>query len=134
MAYTIPLEFYEMLEEKVGKETASKLVKVLENSIENAINDGFERQKIVISEELKKELASKYDIELLKRELESKIENLELKLENKIEKLESKLNNRIDRLEAEISIVKKDVDVLRKEMRFMFILLLVVMVALNQNS
>lgn len=119
MAYTIPLEFYRMLEEKVGKETATKLVEVLEKSIETSIEDGFEKQRITISEELKKELASKYDIELVRKDIES----TKKEIENKITKVEG----RIDKVELEIQMV-------RKEMRFMFILLLVVMVALNQNS
>lgn len=123
MAYSIPVEFYEILEEKVGREVASKLVKVLEESIKNSMDENLERQKIIISEELKRELASKYDIELLRKELENKIDRLETKLENKINKVE-----------AEITIVRKDVEVVRKELRFMFMLLAVIVLAVNQNA
>lgn len=119
MAYTIPVEFYKLLEEKVGKETASQLVEVLEKSIENSINEGFEKQKISISEDLKKELASKYDIEVIKKE----IELAKKELENKI----SKVEGRVDKLDLEIQM-------LRKELRFMFIILLVIVIAINQNS
>ncbi len=69
MAYTIPVKVYKLLEEKLGKETASVVVEALESSIKEAIKEGKAEAKSEVSEELKKELASKYDIELVRKDM-----------------------------------------------------------------
>jgi len=65
--------------------------------------------KISISEELKKELASKYDIELLRQEMKT----LEVEFKKEIE---------ITRLEF------------KKDLRIAVIILIAIIVILNQNS
>ncbi len=98
MAYAIPVKVYERLEEKLGKETASVVTEALEESIRAAIEDSRDRLRITISEDLKKELANKYDLKLTETEL------------------------------------KKEIDLVRKDLKITTIILIAVMVFLNQNS
>ncbi|MGB9713055.1 MAG: hypothetical protein ACP5J5_06770 [Dissulfurimicrobium sp.] len=105
MGYAIPLKIYEQLEEKLGKEAAGVITKALEESIKKAFEEAEERQQTVISENLKKELATKYDLALLKKD---------------IEKLEIDL--------------RKEIELVRKDMKIMTVIIVAVMVVLNQNS
>ncbi|MEZ0344659.1 MAG: hypothetical protein ABWJ99_07680 [Caldimicrobium sp.] len=105
MAYTIPVKIYEKLEEKLGKETALVVVEALEESIRKAFEETQERQKATIIEELKKELASKYDIELVKKE--------------------------IDAVRKEIEYLQREI---KKDLKIITIILLAVIILLNQNS
>ena len=102
MGYTIPVKVYEKREEKLGKETASILTEALEESIRSALEDSKDKLKVTISEELKKELATKYDLKLTEAEL------------------------------------RKEIDLVRKEMKIMEIriiaILVIVMILLNQNA
>jgi len=105
MGYTIPVKVYELLEEKLGKDIASALTLVIEESIRSALEDSKDRLKITISEELKQELATKYDIELVKKE--------------------------IDVVRKEIELVKLE---FKKDLRIATIILLAAIIILNQNS
>jgi hypothetical protein len=109
MAYGIPLEVYQMLEKVLGKEDAQKAVQILQKSINESLESSEEKLKISISEELKKELASKYDVELLRQEMKT----LEVELKKEIE---------ITRLEF------------KKDLRIAVIILIAIIVILNQNS
>jgi hypothetical protein len=109
MAYGIPLEIYQMLEKVLGKEDAQKAVEILQKSINESLESSEEKLKISISEDLKKELASKYDIELLRQEMRT----LEVEFKKKIE---------ITRLEF------------KKDLRIAVIILIAIIAILNQNS
>jgi hypothetical protein len=109
MAYGIPLEIYRMLEKVLGKEDAQKAVQILQKSINESLESSEEKLKISISEELKKELASKYDVELLRQEMKT----LEVEFKKEIE---------ITRLEF------------KKDLRIAVIILIAIIVVLNQNS
>lgn len=67
MAYSIP--FYEKLEERLGKETAA-----------------------VVTKELRKKLASKYDIQILKTAIEGKIEKTEAEIKSFMLKTEKEFS------------------------------------------
>jgi len=123
MGFTIPIEVYEKFEERLGKETASIIVKVLEMSIREAIREGKEDLKSKITEELKKELATKYDIELLKKD----IDVLQQETHKEIGILREEMHK-------EIGIVKKEIDLVRKDIKIITIIILVAMIFLNQNS
>jgi len=58
MGYTIPIEIYEKFEEKLGKETASAVVKALEMSIKEAIKEG----KRDLKNEINDEKRTRYEI------------------------------------------------------------------------
>ena len=123
MGYTIPVKIYEKLEEKLGKETASVLVEFLERSIDETFKDSKETLKIIITEELKKELATKYDLKLV----------------------ETELRKEIDLVKKEIDLVRKEIDLsrqemhkeialVRKDMKIITVILLAAIILLNQNS
>jgi len=134
MGYTIPIEIYEKFEEKLGKEAASVVVKALEMSIREAIKEGKEDIKTRLTEELKKELATKYDIELLKKDIDV--------LRKDIDVLRQETNKEIgvlrEEMHKEIGIVRKEIDLVRKEMKIMEIriiaVLVIVMILLNHNA
>ncbi|WP_299227710.1 hypothetical protein [Sulfurihydrogenibium sp.] len=123
MAYGIPLEIYQMLEKVLGKEDAQKAVEILQKSINESLESSEEKLKISISEELKKELASKYDVELLRQEMKT---------------LEVEFKKEIDVVRREIDIVRKEIEITRvefkKDLRIAVIILIAIIVILNQNS
>jgi len=130
MGFTIPIEVYEKFEEKLGKETASVVVKVLEMSIREAIREGKEDLKSKITEELKKELATKYDIELLKKD----IDVLRQETHKEIGILREEMHKEIGIVKKEIDLVKKEIDLVRKDMKIITIIILAAIILLNQNS
>jgi len=153
MAYTIPPKIYEKLEEKLGRETASVILEALEASIRSALEDSKERLKVVISEELKKELATKYDLKLVEAELQ----RIEVELRTAIDLLREELLKEISVLREEthkeigvlreetrkeIGILReetrKEIDLIRKDMKIMEIrllaILIIVMLLLNQGT
>ncbi len=87
MSDVIPLKAYQILEDALGKEKAQALVEVLSTHISNELMNTKESLKVEISEELKKELATKYDL---------KISEVELK--------------------KEIDLVRKEIDLVRKRL------------------
>jgi hypothetical protein len=120
MAYTIPAKIYEKLEEKLGRETASVIVEALEASIRSALEDSKERLKVGISEELKKELATKYDLKLVEKAMDL---------------LREEMLKEIGVLREEMH---KEIDLIRKDMKIMEIrllaILIIVMLLLNQGT
>ena len=130
MGFTIPIEVYEKFEERLGKETASIIVKVLEMSIREAIREGKEDLKSKITEELKKELATKYDIELLKKD----IDVLRQETHKEIGILREEMHKEIGIVKKEIDLVKKEIDLVRKDMKIITIIILAAIILLNQNS
>jgi len=93
MAYVIDYELLEKLEQKVGKEEAKKIAQTIEliyNELDKKSESLAQQKKLELKDELTKELATKADIdivyqklELLKIELEAKIEKEVLKLDRK---------------------------------------------------
>jgi len=93
MAYVIDYELLEKLEQKVGKEEAKKIAQTIEliyNELDKKSESLAQQIKLELKDELTKELATKADIdivyqklELLKTELEAKIEKEVLKLDRK---------------------------------------------------
>jgi hypothetical protein len=116
MAYGIPLEVYQMFEKVLGKEDAQKAVEILQKSINESLESSEEKLKISISEDLKKELASKYDVELLRQEMKT---------------LEVEFKKEIDVVRKEIEITRLE---FKKDLRIAVIILIAIIVILNQNS
>lgn len=119
MGYAIPLDIYTRLEEKLGKESAEVITSALETTIKEAIREGRESLKYEVSEELKKELASKYDVALVKKDIDV-------------------VRKEIDVVRKEINVVRKEIEMVRlefkKDLRITTIILLAAIVFLNQNS
>jgi len=71
---TVPLELYELFEEKLGKEKAKEAIKLVEEALEAVEEKAREQKAIVkaeIREELRKELATKEDIAVVRQEIET---------------------------------------------------------------
>ncbi len=74
MPYSIPIKIYEQLEPKLGKESAQIIAEAVEESIRNNTEEGKAQLKVIVSEELKKELATKYDLKVLETEMKKEID------------------------------------------------------------
>jgi hypothetical protein len=92
---TIPIELYKILEDKLGKEQATEVVTLYEQTTE-AI---YASVKISVKEDLKDELATKADLLATRAELKAEIalvrqemQTIKVELEGKIAKLDQKLN------------------------------------------
>jgi hypothetical protein len=150
MAYTIPAKIDERLKEKLGRDA----------SIRSALEDSKERLKVGISEELKKELATKYDLKLIEKAMDLLREEMlkeigvlreethkeigvlreETQKETRILREETRKEIGILREEThkEIDLVRKEIDLVRKDIRIMEIrilaILIIVMLLLNQGT
>ena len=113
---TVPLELYELFEEKLGKEKAKEAIALVEEAL-GTIEEKAKEQKTVIKaelrEELRKELATKEDVLLVKEELlgeigklEQKIETVHKELEQKMETVRQELKGDIKELKGEIKVLK----------------------------
>ncbi|MFN4306316.1 hypothetical protein [Sulfurihydrogenibium azorense] len=115
MPLAIPVELYEKLAEKLGKETALEVVKVFEEAqkqLEDKVVEETKKRKIELRDELRKELATKEDILLVRQE----IETVRQELKGEIEALRQEVKGEI------------------KVLKMWIIILGILMVALNQNS
>lgn len=113
MAHSISIEILQLLEDKLGKEEGRKVAEAIEiglEIIEKKADAVALQKKLELKDELTKELASKADILLLKEEffgetksirkemqiikteLEGKIDFVKTELEGKIAKLDQKFN------------------------------------------
>ncbi|MBF0457536.1 MAG: hypothetical protein HQK99_06535 [Nitrospirae bacterium] len=103
MATTLPVEMYDLLERKIGKEEAREFGKVLTASID-AIEIRAEalivQKKAEIKEELTNELATKEDLARLEGRLSAKIASVESGLSAKIASVESGLSAKIASVES----------------------------------
>jgi hypothetical protein len=74
MARAIDLELLQLLEDKLGKETARKVAQAIELGLEVMEKRAEElaiQKKLELKDELTKELASKADIQVLKAEIQT---------------------------------------------------------------
>ncbi|MBI3599596.1 MAG: hypothetical protein HY097_03010 [Nitrospinae bacterium] len=88
MAISIPIDVYDLLEDKLGKEEARKVASAIEVSLET-IEKRAEtvalQKKLELKDELTKELATKADLLVLREEFFGEIKSLKAELEKKIE-------------------------------------------------
>jgi uncharacterized protein YdcH (DUF465 family) len=76
----IPIQLYEKLSEKLGKETALEVVKVFEETekqLKETAVEETKKRKIELRDELRKELATKEDILLVRQEIETVRQEIE---------------------------------------------------------
>ncbi len=93
MARAINLELLQLLEDKLGKETARKVAQAIEIGLEILEKRAEElaiQKKLELKDELTKELASKADIQVLKTEIQAVRAELSAKIENEILRLDRK--------------------------------------------
>ena len=119
MPKAIDLELLQLLEDKLGKETARKVAQAIELGLEIMEKRAEElaiQKKLELKDELTKELASKADIQVLKAEIQAvraEVQAMEARLEAKIEK-----------------------EILRLDRKFtiLFIILFFTLILVNQNA
>jgi GrpB-like predicted nucleotidyltransferase (UPF0157 family) len=97
MSFIIPVEVYEKLAEKLGKETALEVVKVFEET---------QKRKLELRDELRKDLAIKEDILLVKQELKSEIEVLRQEMKGEFKTVRQELETLRQEMKGEIKSLK----------------------------
>ena len=126
MARAIDLELLQLLEDKLGKETARKVAQAIELGLEVMEKRAEELailKKLELRDELTKELASKADIQVLKAEIQTvraEMQAMEQRLEAKIEKVKLELKEEIFKLDRKFTIL--------------FIILFFTLILFNQNA
>jgi restriction endonuclease Mrr len=130
MARAIDLELLQLLEDKLGKETARKVAQAIELGLEVMEKRAEElaiQKKLELKDELTKELASKADIQVLKAEIQT--------VRAEMQAMEERLEAKIDKVRTELS-AKIENEILRLDRKFtiMFIILFFTLILVNQNA
>ena len=130
MARAIDLELLQLLEDKLGKETARKVAQAIELGLEVMEKRAEEpaiQKKLELRDELTKELASKADIQVLKTEIQA--------VRTEMQAMEERLEAKIDKVRTELS-AKIENEILKLDRKFtiMFIILLFAVILVNQNA
>jgi len=130
MARAIDLELLQLLEDKLGKETARKVAQAIELGLEVMEKRAEElaiQKKFELKDELTKELASKADIQVLKTEIQA--------VRAEMQAMEERLEAKIDKVRTELS-AKIENEILRLDRKFtiLFIILLFAVILVNQNA
>jgi hypothetical protein len=106
MATALPIEIFELLEKKVGKDEAKEVIKIIDASLESIEKKAEAvalQKKLEIKEELTKELVTKAEffgeMKALRteffgetRNIRQEMQTIKTELEGKIEKLNQKFN------------------------------------------
>jgi len=74
MSISLTPKLYDKLVEKLGKETAIEVIEIIEDvekSLSNQVLEETKKRKIELRDELRKELATKEDIALVRQEIET---------------------------------------------------------------
>jgi hypothetical protein len=76
MAYAIPIDVYDLLEDKLGREDARRVASAIEVSLETIKKEADTvalQKKLELKDELTKELATKADLLVLEKKIEAEI-------------------------------------------------------------
>jgi hypothetical protein len=141
MARAIDLELLQLLEDKLGKETARKVAQAIELGLEVMEKRAEElaiQKKLELRDELTKELASKADIQVLKTEIQAVRAETQADLQAlraEMQAMEERLEAKIDKVRTELS-AKIENEILRLDRKFtiMFIILFLTLILVNQNA
>ena len=129
MSTSIPVSLYEKLAEKFGKETALEIVEVLEDTkeyLEDKVLEETKKRKLELRDELRKELATKEDILLVRQEIET--------VRQEIETVRQELKGEINTLRQEMEALRQEIKGEMKVMKMWIIFLGILIVLLNQSS
>jgi len=105
MARAIDLELLQLLEDKLGKEEARKVAQAIELGLEVMEKRAEElalQKKLELRDELTKELASKADLLALRAEMQAMEERLSAKIELVRKDLDGKIEREILKLEHKL--------------------------------
>jgi len=119
MVRAIDLELLQLLEDKLGKETARKVAQAIElgfEILEKRAEEPAIQKKLELRDELTKELASKADIQVLK----AGIQTVRAEMQAMEARLEAKIEEEILKLDRKFTIL--------------FIILFFTLILVNQNA
>jgi predicted nucleic acid-binding Zn-ribbon protein len=121
---SIPIDLYEKLERKFGREEAFEIAKMIEDFfkfMERRADEIALQKKVELRSELVNELATKAELNAVKTELKADIENLRTELKSDIEKVRAELMGEIDNvrtgLKGEIENLRTELKGIRAEFR-----------------
>ena len=115
---TVLLELYELFEKKLGKEEAKEAIELIGKAIESVEEKAKEQKSIVkaeLKDELRKELATKEDIAVVRQEIEVVRQEIEV-------------------VRQEVKNLDQKIEFVRREMRILFYVLLAFMFLLNRGT
>jgi len=130
MARAIDLELLQLLEDKLGKEEARKVAQAIELGLEVMEKRAEElalQKKLELRDELTKELASKADLLALRAEMQAMEERLTAKIELVRNDLDGKIEREILKLEHKLNIIDR-------KFTIMFIILLFTFILFNKDA
>ena len=133
MGINIPTAIYDKLVEKFGKKTAVEIAELIEDTqdyLEEKVVEETKKRKIELRDELRKELATKEDILLVRQEMET----IRQELNGKIETVRQEIETVRQELKGEIEALRQEVKGEIKVLKMWIFFLGALMVVLNQNS
>ena len=108
----LPLEIYDTLERKLGREDAMAIAKSIEKSlghIEQRSYDVAAQRKLEVREELRvemrDELATKADMASLRGEMQSEMATLRGEMQSEMAALRGEMNTRFERLDKKFTLM-----------------------------
>jgi len=137
MARVIDLELLQLLEDKLGKETARKVAQAIELGLEVMEKRAEELailKKLELKDELTKELASKADIQVLKTEIQAVRAETQADLQAlraEMQAMEQRLEAKIEKVRLEL---KEEIFKLDRKFTILFIILFFTLILVNQNA
>jgi len=137
MARVIDLELLQLLEDKLGKETARKVARAIELGLEVMEKRAEEPailKKLELKDELTKELASKADIQVLKTEIQAVRAETQADLQAlraEMQAMEQRLEAKIEKVRLEL---KEEIFKLDRKFTILFIILFFTLILVNQNA
>jgi len=137
MGINIPTAIYDKLVEKFGKETAIEIAELIEDTqdyLEEKVVEETKKRKIELRDELRKELATKEDILLVRQEMETIRQELNGKIEAVREELKGEIEALRQEVKGEIEALRQEVKGEIKALKMWIFFLGALMVVLNQNS
>lgn len=130
----IPIEIFELLEKKIGREETKEVVKVIEDSLETIERKADEvalQKKLEIRDELRKELASKEDVLLVRQELRQELQAVRQELRQEMRTVRQEMQTIKVELEGKIELVKSDIKRLDMKLNFLIILMIIALTLMN---
>jgi predicted nucleic acid-binding Zn-ribbon protein len=113
---SIPIDLYEKLERKFGREEAFEIAKMIEDFfklMERRADEIALQKKVELRSELVNELATKAELNAVKTELKADIERLRTELKGEIENLRTELRGEIENVRTGL---KSDIEKVRAEL------------------
>jgi len=134
MARAIDLELLQLLEDKLGKENARKVAQAIELGLEVMEKRAEElalQKKLELRDELTKELASKADLLALRAEMQAMEERLSAKIELVRKDLDGKIEREILKLEHKL---EHKLNIIDRKFTILFIILFFTLILVNKDA